>query len=244
MRTVFYSTMTEDQSTAFRGVARLVSHDDGHETAQPVGYFGKEGGKSIRSSKDVVKIFRPTEPGTNLFILGYEADKHWRNELVRSVLENFWPAIHNGALEVTVHDTSITAATLPGLLAEYSQQKKRFHAHQYYRAYTDPSATVTTTDLPTLKTVSVHLLQGDELHNKVAMVRNTGMVIYERPIPPNVPYCGVFECSNETGSQILRSMEPPSHDKWDPERPGRGANRKAAEELTRHLRECVKGFDT
>lgn len=242
MRTVFYSTMTESESVAFRGVARLVSHNDVHATNQPVGYFGKDGGVSIRKAKDIVKIFRPTERGTNLFILGYDSGKNWQTELVGSVLENFWPAIHNNALEVTVHDTSITTATLPELLAEYSHLHKRFHAHQYYRAYTDPLATVTTTNLPTLKTVSVHLLQGDDLHNKIAMIRNTGMVIYERPIPSNVPYCGVFECTNEDGSEILRSMEPPSHDKWDPDRPGKGANRKASEELTRYLRECVKAL--
>jgi hypothetical protein len=32
------------------------------------------------------------------------------------------------------------------------------------------------------------------------------------------PYAGVFICDDETGNELLRQLEPPTHDKWDPER--------------------------
>jgi hypothetical protein len=49
------------------------------------------------------------------------------------------------------------------------------------------------------------------------MIRRNGMIIEERTFSSRLPIAGVFECVNETGNSLLRSMEPPCHDRWDPD---------------------------
>ena len=50
------------------------------------------------------------------------------------------------------------------------------------------------------------------------------------------PFAGVFICDDETGNALLRSMEPPAHDKWDPER-----NKDRGQEITDELISWIRG---
>lgn len=74
------------------------------------------------------------------------------------------------------------------------------------------------------------------------MIRKTGMVIYPRQLRSPLKFSGVFLCRNDHGNAILRDMEPPRHDSWDPDLPEKGANRKVDSELTSFLRENVRGL--
>ena len=95
--------------------------------------------------------------------------------------------------------------------------------------------------MPTLKDVAVHLLAGNpDLPKKVAMVRKTGMVIYQKMFRSVLPFCGVFLCRNDAGNVILREMEPPRHDDWDQDHPEKGSHRKTADEFSGYIRDCIK----
>jgi hypothetical protein len=171
MRTVLYSTLTKDKEAAFQGVARLVTHERPKMgTAQHVGYLGDKKGASIRDRDLIPASFARKKPGTDVFILGYKAEATFEDDLTRSVLENFWPAIHSGNLEVDVAGTKITKANLAKLLAKYSNDGE-FAAHHYYRAVVDKKSMSLAKDLPHLGEVSLELLPGDGLPKKVAMVR-------------------------------------------------------------------------
>jgi hypothetical protein len=241
MRTVLYSTMTKDKDVAFQGVARLVTHDHPKGgKAQHIGYLGEKDGASVRNKKELPDDFLRAKPGTDLIILAYNDDGEWQKDLIHSVLENFWPAIHFGDLEVVVDGTKINRGNLAKLMNEYSTADE-FTAHYYYRSFTDKDAKVFEDKLPTLKKVEVHLLAGDQyLPQKVAMVRKTGMIIYLQHFRSLVRYCGVFLCRNEEGNKILRQMEPPKHDEWDPNHPEKNMHRKTASEFTSYIRECIK----
>lgn len=242
LRTVFYSTRTDDGASAFQGVARLVTFDAENGRVQPTGYLGGLGGRAVRNKKEIPKAFRRTEPGTDVYVLGYHADHDWQEQFVYSVLENFWPAVHRGNLMVTVSGTKVDGTNLPSLLQQYSDHKD-FNAHLYHRAYTDGGAVQTVDMLPTLGEVTVRLLAGDSnAPNRVAMVRGTGMVIYQRRCHSRVPFYGVFECRSETGNRKLRDMEPPRHDDWNADLPEKGENRKTKKELVDHIIECVKAI--
>ncbi len=97
LRTVLYSTLTDERKHGFQGVARLATHKHGEVKAQHVGYLG-EGGSSIRERDKIPEIFRRKDIGTDIFILGYDANAHWKNDLKFTVLENFWVALMNGNL--------------------------------------------------------------------------------------------------------------------------------------------------
>lgn len=244
MRTVFYSTRTDDGTSAFQGVTRLATHEGKEGRRQAVGFLGGPGGKSVRNKKDIPEAFRRDDPGTNLYVLGYPAGDEWEDEVVYSVLEYFWPAIHRGDLVVTIGDTTASKANLSALLAQCSTEHKEFDAHLYHRAYTDGDPkTKQTHTLPILGEVFTSFLSGDpNFPNHVAMVRATGMVVYHRRGRSRVPYCGVFECRNKAGNEVLRNMEPPRHNDWNPDLPEKCANRKAKKELDDLIIERIKAL--
>jgi len=240
MRTVLYSTYNKDKEHVFQGVAMLVSHElsDGTKL-QPTGYLGGKGGSSIRDKDEIPESLLRSKMGTDIIVVGFPKEKNWQNDLVYSVLENFWPAIDLGDLEVTVGAEQITSKNLGELLIRFSGQED-FTANMYYKAFKESSYAFQE-KLPNLRDVSLYLSTGDsELPNKVAMVRGTGMVVFMKPFRSNVRFCGVFICGNETGNKLLREMEPPKHDTWDPDHPDKGENKKIESEYRHFIRDSIK----
>ena len=243
LHTVFYSTRLPDDSCAFQGVTRLVTHEGPDVKRQPTGFLGGTDGRSVRKVKDIPKIFRRDKPGTDVFVLGYHTEgAEWQGEIILSVVENFWPAIVRSDLEVNVGDVTVGKANLVDLLNAHATADKDFDAHRYHLAYIDqqPSALKVST-LPILGEVKTWFLTGDpNFRNRVAMVRKTGMVVYHRVGRSRMPYCGVFECRNDTGNAILQRMEPPRHDEWSENLPEKGDNRKAKKELEAHILDRIR----
>ena len=241
LRTVFYSTKTTDDGGVFQGVSTLVSHKlpDG-STAQPTGFLGGERGESIRVPGHIPHEFQRAECGLDIVALEYPAVATWQNDLVYSVLDNFWPAIDFGDLVVTVGEQIIDRSNLPKLLNAFSGHED-FTAHLFYQAYKSPTNRFDER-LPTVQECSLYLVAGDmDLPRRVAMVRKTGMVIHQRGyLRSLLPFCGVFLCRNEEGNRVLRDMEPPRHDMWDPDHPERGANKKVEKEYMDFIKECIK----
>lgn len=241
MRTVLYSTYNRDKEYAFIGVAMLVSHLVDGVTRQPTGYLGAKDGKSVRLKADIPSSFLRTKLGTDLFMLGFPKQKSWQNDLVYSVLENFWPAIDLGDLVVTVGDQEISRANLDGLLTSFSGQEE-FSAHLYYKAYKDAALTFPA-DLNELKNVTLYLSTGEnDLPKRVAMIRRPGMVVFTKQFRSVMPFCGVFMCRNEVGNKLLRDMEPPRHDNWDADHPEKGDNKKIESEYVHFIRDSIKNL--
>ncbi|MBN8625469.1 MAG: hypothetical protein J0M17_08275 [Planctomycetes bacterium] len=240
LRTVLYSTNTGQGKVAFQGVARLATHEAPTVgKAHHIGYLGGPEGQSIRDASDIPELFRRKERGTDVIILGSVPDKTWSDQLRHSVLENFWPAIHFGYLEVEIGDLQISADNLSDLL-ESSAKEPGFVAHHYYASFVAPTKKFSTT-LPNLREVSVCLKSGQQdLPKRVAMVRKSGMVIYHKRFNPVVHFCGVFLCESAKGNERLRKMEPPKHDKWDPDLPQKGVNKSTEHEFVGYIRDCIR----
>ena len=66
------------------------------------------------------------------------------------------------------------------------------------------------------------------------------MVIFHKRFHSLLPYCGVFLCRNEDGNRLLREMEPPRHDKWDPDHPEKNAHKKTESEFISYIRDCIQ----
>ena len=99
---------------------------------------------------------------------------------------------------------------------------ENFSAHRFYEAFLSPTAKFKST-LPNLREVSLYLHTGQIQLPNDAMVRQSGMVVYLKQFRAPMPFCGVFMCTNEQGNGLLRAMEPPRHDTWDPNFPEKGA---------------------
>lgn len=241
LRTVFYSTKTDGNCVAFQGVSTLVSHElSCGSIAQPTGFLGVSDGQSIRCLEQIPSAFRREECGLDMIVLEYPATPSWENDLVYSVLDNFWPAIDFGDLVVTVGSQRIGRDNLSQLMNEFSVQED-FTAHQFYQAYKSPTHKFDEC-LPTVRECSLYVTAGDaDLPKRVAMVRKTGMIIEKRGyLRSLLPFCGVFLCRNDDGNRVFRDMEPPRHDAWDPDHPERGANKKVAKEYMDFIRDSIR----
>jgi hypothetical protein len=242
LRTVFYSTFNQKKEHIFQGVARLVTHESpaGDGIAQPTGYCGMPNGASVRVFTEIPELLRRTAQGTDILIYGYLGGQNWQNDIVYSVLENFWPAISLGDLVVKVADVEINKATLPILVKQYSDAGE-LGASFYFNAFASPKSRSFTGQLGHFGEVKLWLLVSDSTFpNKVAMARKPGMVVFTRAFRSILRFSGFFQCSKDEGNKRLRDMEPPAHDYWDPDRPEKGANRKAEKELYDWIRSCIR----
>ncbi|HOM53862.1 MAG TPA: hypothetical protein PK184_20610 [Phycisphaerae bacterium] len=240
IRTVFYSTRTEDGEVAFQGVVRLASHKDRNErTTRRTGYIGRcnhetHSCAAIRDITSIPEAFVRRDPGTDIFVIGYRAPDGWERNLLSSILTNFWPAIHRNIITFRVGDRVVDGTTLAADLDEFAQDKD-FTAHLYYKALREGQRHETS--INSLGTVALYLTASDEeLPKRVALTRKTGMIINLKAFRSRRPFCGYFVCDDPAGNELLRSLEPPRHDEWNPKR----GSPEAARAL-RELYEWIRG---
>ena len=248
-RTVFYGTRTEAGKTAVQGVSRLVTHlgPDGKLT-QGIGFIGdydvtggEDGGPVFRAVRDETVIpapLRRTDPGTDIWIIGYRSGAEWANDLTRSILSNFWPAIHRGKIQFRVGAETISQANLAELIARHVGDEE-FEAHHFYKAVLNEPVRAT---LKQTGTSELFLTAASpDLPRRICMVRNTGMRIFDyHPKACRVPFSGLFVCTDDEGNKLLRKLEPPKHNAWDPKRLEDNTGKKALDEIKLWIREEVK----
>lgn len=242
LRIVFYSTKTEKGFSKFQGMAELVSHEKENDVKRGVGSFGFGQG-SVTNPIHIPEKFRRKETGTDIFIAGYKNEKGWQDNLIQSILRNFWYAIYKKDLIVKVEAIEISSATLDQLFTKHFLTEK---FKDYVKPIGNPLQYFLAVKkgkhfekkLPTLGNVSFYFHQTEEHLNYAAMLRKSHMVIYSKRYNFPGNYAAVFICDDEKGNRELRKMEPPAHDEWIPERnPEKG--KKAMEEITAFIRECL-----
>lgn len=223
-RTIFVSSIYNTNKHVFQGKLMLVSHLMSGKKKQGNGSFGvKPEQRPIRSAELIPEIFRRTEQGTSIFIIGFQDATNWKEHIIKSVLSNFWLAILKERLEVTVGEEKITATTLNGYMESCYpniDENEKDCPLPYYKAYTDKDRQIATIKtLDTLGEVKLYLITGEKLPKRVSYFRKTGMLIKPARHNSIQSYAGVFICDNEKGNEILRRMEPPAHDDWTKDSP-------------------------
>jgi len=245
LRTVLYSTRTQDGNVAFQGVSRLVTHlDPSDRTTQGTGYIGifddaAQRFKAVRDNALIPELFKRDQPGTDIYVLAYNDPEQCQKHLTYSILKNFWPAIYEKKIAFRMDGAEINQATLGAKLNEFSTEPD-FDAHLYYQALTAEGRLFFETEIGGLGKVQLHLIAGTEDYPKrVALTRKTGMVIDWKRFNSRKPFCGYLVCDSDDGNHLLRSLEPPRHDTWDPDRGGR-KEKKALNDLYSWIRERIK----
>ena len=93
----------------------------------------------------------------------------------------------------------------------------------------------------------VRIVVGDEMPKRVALLRN-GMFINDqmehlKRFGDFKEFVAVVECQSKKGNELLREMEPPRHDKFEPERlpaSDRARGQRALTEFGRWVRDMLK----
>ena len=281
LRTVFVSTVWHDDSGSpqhyVQGKSVLMSHHDGEgRTRRGTGFWGvRKGCAPVINSTDGIPDWltlagegnEAPQPGTMLTIIGFQPTKGWQKVLAANVAENFFGSVSRGELEVEVDGVAtISKDTLASIFADESYaaavkhqpgEPDRFHDAASYLSALQVGGEVVVEKHENLHLgeCQLRILVGENLPRKVAVLRN-GMLITEA-LPGLIrfsdfkEFVAVLECPTEKGLQLLRAMEPPRHDAFEPDRlppdkrhMGRTALRELAgwvrKMLVRHAKDPVK----
>lgn len=237
---VFYSTINDKNENVFQGQARLVSHLD-DEVKRGSGSFGLKNQRSIRDKDLIPELFKRKERGTDINVIGYLGkENEWKEILIKSVLENFWAAILNKDLEIIIGNNKINFDTLEDTLIKYCGYNDPNSPYYYYSTFNKPTKYFETA-LKTIGTCKLYILLQEKAPKKIALMRNR-MLVKEKPFRSPKPYIGVFICEDKQGNNILRDMEPPTHNDWEPKRIEKGTI--VIKEIENWIRECLRELNT
>lgn len=272
LRTVFYWTCFYEggnEYEKFQGKSVLISHrdPDGEET-QATGFFGLKDG-CLELTERIPDPFRmlgedqrPVR-GTSVAVMGFQDTEDWRLRIAESVIENFFFAIGTGRLNVIVEPDGDS-----GLMEMDFGSIDDWFAHLRDSEFFDDSqgsAADSVRDAqvfwelskgePTSEKQDVDLghcrlwIQTSEgLPGKVAFVRRTGMLVTTQQaglirFPGFRDFAALCVFEDPEGNELLRRMENPKHDQFEPNRlpkEDRDRGRKALRRVTDWVRSEIR----
>lgn len=244
LRTVFYSTKTVNDETAFQGKALLTTFEEDDVEKSNIGLFADVTSTkydAVFSMEDIAPVFRRSELGTDIFVLGFKKDPDWMEQSAISVIEYFFYSIYKGKLEVEIVEgekvISITQRNLGEMIVSFDEYCAAHMKDDVTFQYTAPSYWKLLCG--SHKVIKEHfvyndkdmggyelyLLTGDDVvEKKVLEMRQAGMKIREDSafrIPMN--FTGIFIATGEGAlsdepedniSSFLRKCENQAHDDW------------------------------
>ena len=222
LRTVLYGTKDDDDVIAFQGVCKLPSFKSEGLITQGTGYYGnKKGNKPLLEFSRLSPIFERDKTGADVYVMGFHPFPDWEAGVIKSVIESFFVAIHNGQLIVKVEKTTLNRTSLPSHIKKhYAEPDSHFFADEYYRALvSEEAAEFSEDDFLGYGKIRLQVLEDKTFKKKVAMLRRSGMKIFDKGhFQTPLRFSGVFTAEGEKLDVLLRELEPPSHDQWREDR--------------------------
>lgn len=245
-RTVIYSTLDDKGISAYQGVSRLTSFkNENDDITQGTGYYGGDKNTPVKAQFVLdpnIDIRDIDQSGTDIYVLGFNGDDNWKNEMVASVLDSFLYAIVEEKLIVEVDNIIINKENLPNLIKSHERDFKE-HADKYYSVLTSnvEMSPFFTKSIDNYGNVSLRLMIKPDLHRRVAMVRKTGMKIMDKSnISGIIPFAGVLYIEGDGLNKFLRTLENPQHTKWEIERAkNKTEAKRILESLTKFIKESL-----
>lgn len=272
LRTVFVSTVyktSDDFEQLTQAKSVLMSHEVNGARRRGVGFWGLKNkcqplsginnslphwmqrANSISDLSNAV--------GTKISILGAILPKGWRDLLAATVAENFFSAIVNHKLVVKIEDTyTLDASSVSSFLSgsqflsavstEKDEPEKFNNCKSYLDTYLQASEVIVEeTENRELGRCQLRIWVDEGLPKKVCVLRN-GMFITDqldrlKRFSDFKEFVAVVECLSTKGSSLLRAMEPPRHDDFEPARlpiEDQPRGKKALSDLAVWVREMLK----
>lgn len=223
IRTEFWVTRTEEKGSEsiFTGYCQLATHldpNDPNKTVLPDGIFTDRSRPTdlhYQRGRSHIEGFPPrTEPGTDVYVIGYRDEDPKLENIRKSLISNFMVAIARGHLTATGKSNGKTVWTLDsGTLQKYLFDDEQ---RAFYDALQEEPIGIHDPDLGDIK---LYLNVNNTLPKKydTIVMRSPLMKVTKwRHTSITTHYAAILECSDEKGNALLRRMEPVSHDDWDP----------------------------
>lgn len=229
-----------------QGKSILMSHDEDSKRLQGTGFWGiRNRCQPIAGVRDDLPswIQKATDEarlsdskGTKLTILGFDNAVGWQENLTVSVAENFFGAINAGKLEVDVDGKYLLSKNnisdffdnkdIRGSIEKHKNEPEQFDNCSNYLAtlQDSPEIFVEESEMWHLGLCQLRILMSEGLPKKVCVLRN-GMLISDslslaglKNFSDFKEFVAVVECKTKKGVELLRAMEPPRHDDFEPDR--------------------------
>lgn len=244
LRTVFYNTYAADNIKAFQGAVMLVTHtaEDGEDTSGSGIFQNIENKTPVFAGDDcsILNEFSRTEFGTDIIIAGYNQSAKWQEEIEIAVLKNFFSSILEKKLIVEIGDEIIiNNTTILSRLEKYinsTDNSDIIQAKQFYETMVSPDACEKYSILEA-DDLTVYVKLNEDYCRKIAEMRNTGMLINSRTKTYLSNYAAVASATGRELNELLRTTEPPRHDKWDAGLPYKESDKKRCASILKKIRE-------
>ena len=226
IKTVIVSTKTDKGNVYFEGKTRLATHKLDEKIYARDGFYNLNYEDPVSSSEEIPDFFKRSESGTNIYIIGLTKSENRKEQMIRSVLNNFWLAVYEEKLIVTVDDVKIDSNNLQQIIDDYfpdeierSAELEHWNPKPYFKAvkYADINQQyqLFPEKLPTLGKVKLYVYLNKGLPNRTCYLRSPKMVVYKGRRQNLINgYVAVLVCDEEPGNTILKEMENPAHNEW------------------------------
>lgn len=227
-RTILYGTYVKNEGYAFQGKSILCSHKIDGVVKSNIGYWGqitKDGCMPIRNQQVMDEFYQRKETGTDLYIIGAKLGKHWEENIIYSVIENFWKLIIEDKLEVRVlsneRDVKIDSKNIRGLSQRGKELNIKIDEDDNFNAYkfielNDNVQEVRYGSICSENDVELKIAKLSQYpEKKILIMRDTEMKIkILSPKKRPVNFIGIFIAKGEELNRQLRESEPQTHDDW------------------------------
>ena len=261
-RTIFYYSRIKG-GERFQGKSILQTHSDPNDAevkTQGTGFYGHVDKLEPLTNDEIPnwakelreKVTKDT--GTSIYIPYAEYNESLYPETRITVIANFFYAIRAGALEVTIGDEAITKENLEEcfihcekILKDEQDEIDVPHIEDCFKSintiiFPDHNGGQEVTNFGHF---TWFLRIDDELEKKVGLARSSGMLITRKPpqlaVFPNVKSFDMFICVDSSkGSELLKSLENPTHDNFEFDRIKVPEDKKEAKRKYNAFQKCVR----
>lgn len=242
-RAIFVSTAYKDGEVTRRlvqGKMILTTHYDNGLAKDPTSYWGLKDGylpidPDLHGEQIPEWLTAPHaegQIGTTIFILDFKGSDTWGHEFIAHYLSTFVAAIHDGNATATIDGIAVNSNTIGDLLddptftenvaSNDTAARSLKTARATYAALAGEGSEDIRMNFDVFGPAILSLVSGENLPSRVAVVRN-GMFITDqmnnlKRFPAMAGFAAVLRFETNEINQLLRRMEPPRHDCFEPNR--------------------------
>lgn len=241
IRTILVSSMYKDdeniEHVVFEGFSKLTTNQVNGTKYYDKGYYDINEAEPIKEKSKIPMGFERDVCGTSVFIMGIddapEAREKLYKDILKTVIRNFWMAIHEGKLEVIVdfenddlHSNIIDAEKLAEIIRGYDNfdtQGDYTNPRPYYEAVVkaveykskqeNPEAVFFNYIHEEFGKARFYLIKNDQKHDRFLKMRTPRMSVAQVKTSGKRGYNGVLVCDDKW-NELLTYAEPPAHDEW------------------------------
>ena len=219
LRTMLISTKNEE-GNRYRGASKISNHTSPFDAAIEYNYKGFYGDIYVKENSEIPSLFQRERKGTSVFVIGFWNLVDFKIEVIREVLRNYWFAIAEEQLVVTVEGEPLNTQNIDDYMERYFPDYRdyktgnRQNPRPYYEVYKNGATYIK--QIANIGECKLWL-DKNEAYNlgAVARFRQTKMLIFKEN-DLDAGFAGVFLCDNKKGNAFLKDIENDAHDTWNP----------------------------